>query len=136
MSRIERFEDLIAWQKTRDLTGRIYRLTQEGAFARDFKLRDAIRQASISAMARIAEGFERRDRQTFGRYLQDARGSCAAARSHLHAARDSGYIQEDTQKELFDLMEEASKVISGLARSLQRKDQPRREPQEAAAAAM
>lgn len=40
--RIERFEELIAWQKARTLTGNIYRITNDGAFSRDYGLKDQI----------------------------------------------------------------------------------------------
>jgi hypothetical protein len=33
---IERFEDLVAWQKARSLTREIYQITRQGAFAKDF----------------------------------------------------------------------------------------------------
>ena len=54
--RIERFEDLIAWQKARTPTGRIYRTTNEGNFARDYSLKDQIRRPAVSTMSNIAEG--------------------------------------------------------------------------------
>ena len=57
--RVEKFEDLIAWQKARRLTARIYKITGEGSFARDFNLKDQIRRAAVSIMSNIAEGFER-----------------------------------------------------------------------------
>jgi len=56
MARIEKFEDIEAWQKARELTREIYRLTNQGAFAKDFGLRDQIRRASVSIMSNIAEG--------------------------------------------------------------------------------
>jgi len=40
MAKIERFEDFIAWQKAKALTARIYKITNEGTFSRDFSLRD------------------------------------------------------------------------------------------------
>jgi hypothetical protein len=36
--RIERFEDLIAWQKARLLTCAVYAASREGRFAKDFRL--------------------------------------------------------------------------------------------------
>jgi len=57
--RVERFEDLIAWQKARLLTAEIYRVTSQGHFARDFGLRDQICRAAVSVMSNIAESFER-----------------------------------------------------------------------------
>ena len=57
--RIERFEDFIAWQKARVLTSDIYKVTNDGAFSRDYGLKDQIRRAAVSSMSNLAEGFER-----------------------------------------------------------------------------
>ena len=54
--RIERFEDLIAWQKARVLTKEIYQITRVGEFAKDFGLSGQIQRASVSIMFNIAEG--------------------------------------------------------------------------------
>jgi hypothetical protein len=43
MARAERFEDIKAWQKARELVKSIYRVSAAGRFARDFVLRDQIR---------------------------------------------------------------------------------------------
>jgi S23 ribosomal protein. len=44
MARIEKFEDLVSWQKNRTLTQLVYRVTKSGGFAKDFGLRDQIRR--------------------------------------------------------------------------------------------
>jgi four helix bundle protein len=49
--KIEKFEDLIAWQKARELTKNIYRVTKTNEFMKDFGLRDQIRRASVSIMS-------------------------------------------------------------------------------------
>jgi four helix bundle protein len=49
--KIERFEDLIAWQKARELTKNIYKITKRGDFLKDFGLRDQIRRSSVSIMS-------------------------------------------------------------------------------------
>ena len=77
---VESFEELIAWQKTRELTAEVYRLSDSGQFAKDFALRDQIRRASISIMSNIAEGFERRTRPEFRQFLGIAKGSCGEVR--------------------------------------------------------
>ena len=46
--RVERFEDLIAWQKARKLTSRIYKTTNEGNFTRDYSLKHQIGRAAVS----------------------------------------------------------------------------------------
>ncbi len=73
MSRIEKFEDLTAWQKARELTKRIYAVTQHCDFAKDYGLKDQIQRASISIMSNIAEGFERGGRGEFHQFLSIAK---------------------------------------------------------------
>jgi len=58
--RIERFEDIVVWQKSRELVNIVYQVTVENeGFKRDFDLKSQIRRATISVMSNIAEGFER-----------------------------------------------------------------------------
>ncbi len=52
--KIERFEDIIAWQKARDMTVIIYK---DFADSKDFGFKDQIQRASVSVMNNIAEGF-------------------------------------------------------------------------------
>ena len=89
---ISRFEQLIAWQKARELARNIYLLTATDRFARDFGLRDQIQRAAVSIMSNIAEGFERAGRSEFHQFLVVAKGSCAEVRSQLYVALDTGYI--------------------------------------------
>ena len=58
MSKIKRFEDLIAWQKARELTKEIYIITRQGDFAQDYGLSGQIQRAAVSIMSNVAEGFE------------------------------------------------------------------------------
>ena len=58
MTKVECFEDLIAWQKARALTRVIYCVSKQGTFAKDFRLAGLIQRASVSIMSNIAEGFE------------------------------------------------------------------------------
>ena len=112
--RIEKFEDLIAWQKARELTKNIYKITRQGEFSKDFGLRDQIRRASVSIMSNVAEGFERGGRSEFRQFLVIAKGSCAELRSHLYVALDADYIDAQTFQGLYSLSEETKRVISGL----------------------
>jgi len=73
MGKIERFEDLIAWQKARELTRAIYEVTRQGAFAKDFGLSGQIQRAAVSIMSNIAEGFERGGRGEFHQFLSTER---------------------------------------------------------------
>jgi len=90
MSKVERFEDLQVWQMAHDLSVTIYSLTRNGAFPKDWGLRDQIQRASVSVMSNIAEGFERYSRQEFKQFLSIARGSCAEVRSQIQLAKSLG----------------------------------------------
>jgi four helix bundle protein len=75
MAKIERFEDIEAWQKAGELTKAVYQASSQGSFSRDFGLRDQIRRAAISVMSNIPEGFERSGTVEFRRFLSIATGS-------------------------------------------------------------
>src|ERR1041384_6988588 len=94
MSKVERFEDLIAWQKAR-LTRRVYELTRIGGWAKDFGLSSQIQRASVSIMSNIAEGFERNRHGEFHGFLSPAKASCAEVRSQLYVALDVGYLRAE-----------------------------------------
>ena len=118
-SRVERFEDLIAWQKARVLTKMIYAMTKRGEFARDFGLSNQIQRAAVSVMSNIAEGFERSGRAEFNQFLAVAKASCAEVRSQLYVALDIGYLTESEFQALKVKAEEVSRILSRLKASVQ-----------------
>ena len=120
MSKVERFDDLIAWQKARELTKRIYEVTRQGDFAKDFGLKDQIQRAAVSIMSNIAEGFERGGRAEFHQFLSTAKASCAEVRSQLYVALDTGYLSQSAFDQLQSLAEEVGKILSGLRASVQK----------------
>jgi four helix bundle protein len=111
---LKRFEDLIAWQRARELTCSVYRVSRQGAFAKDFGLRDQIQRAAVSIMSNIAEGFERGRRSEFHPFLSIAKSSCAEVRSLLYVAWDAAYIEEGAFNELLKLAEEVARIVGGL----------------------
>jgi four helix bundle protein len=118
MATFQNFEEIEAWQKARELTRRVYSITNSGAFARDFALRDQIRRASISISSNIAEGFERDGTSEFSQFLSIAKGSTGEVRTQLYLAFDQGYIDERTFHELLNLTTETGRKIGGLMKYL------------------
>jgi four helix bundle protein len=112
--RIERFEDLIAWQRARELHRCLQEAFQHPSFAKAFSLRDQLERAAISTMGNIAEGYERSGPREFAHGLSIAKGSNGEVRSHLYAARDAGYLSDVAFTKLHSLAEETSMVIAGL----------------------
>ena len=114
LSYINNFEDLKVWQKARELSLAIFRVTNEGLFARDFGLRDQIRRAAVSAMSNIAEGFERGTNKEFIHFLFISKASAGEVRSQLYVALDQGYITNEQFDELKSLVLEVSRITSKL----------------------
>lgn len=113
--KIEKFEDIIAWQKAKELTISIYQVFKDN---RDFAFRDQIQRASVSVMNNIAEGFERGSDADFKRFLYLAKGSCGEVRSILYIAKELQYIDNTTFTSLHGNAVEISKTLSGFIKSL------------------
>src|SRR5262245_1683374 len=92
MAKAERFEDLIVWQEARLLRKEVYAVSKNAPFSRDFEMRGQIRNAALSAMDNIAEGFERGSNKEFAQFLNISKGSAGEVRSALYAAFDEGYL--------------------------------------------
>jgi four helix bundle protein len=115
---IQKFEDLIAWQKARILTKEIYLATRSGAFSRDFGLSNQIQRSSVSTMSNIAEGFERNGSREFHQFLSTAKASCAETRSHLYVALD---LPDQEFQRLQSMAEEVGRIVGGLRASVEQK---------------
>jgi four helix bundle protein len=117
--KVERFEDLIAWQKARGFVAEIYRATNIGEFARDWDLRGQLRRSAVSVMSNISEGFERNRPREFYHFLSISKGSCGEARSQLYVALDAKYLSQSDFDRLRTQAEEVSRIISGLRDSVE-----------------
>ena len=118
MASFRTFEEIDAWRKARELTRRAYEATADGAFARDYALRDQLRRACISVMSNVAEGHGRGGTREFLQFLSMALGSANEVSSQLYAALDEGYIDESQFRDLSQSAQETSRLIGGLARYL------------------
>ncbi|MCW3804007.1 four helix bundle protein [Plebeiibacterium marinum] len=113
--KIDKFEDILAWQKAKCLTVEIY---QEIKGINDHSFKDQLQRASVSIMNNIAEGFERKSNKEFKYFLFVAKGSCAEVRSMLHLASELKIIQSDKSDQLLLKSIEISKMLSGFIKKL------------------
>jgi len=114
MASFQRFEDIKAWQKARELNKAIYGVTSSDPFSRDFGLRDQTQRAAVSIMANIAEGFGRRSNREFANFLVVAHGAAAETQSHLYIASDLNYISESDFEKLYGMLDEISRMVMAL----------------------
>lgn len=112
---IERFEDIIAWQKSKELTLLVYGLFGN---SRDFSFRDQMQRAAVSIMNNIAEGFERKGNKELRQFLFVAKGSSAEVRSMLYLALELKYISKQEYQKANSLCIEISKLLSGFIKTL------------------
>jgi four helix bundle protein len=94
VGKIKTFEDLEVWQKSKELTMKVYELS--GKFPREeaFGVTGQMRRAALSVAANIAEGFGRYHYLDKAKFYLNARGSLYELKSHLLIARDLRFFNE------------------------------------------
>ena len=120
MSRLNTFEELECWKKSRLFNNDIYIITNNKFFKEDFDLRRQIRRASISVSSNIAEGFERNTDKEFKHFLYIAKGSAGEVRSQIYLSFDLRYLDRQTFQSLLIDIRNISKIISGLIKYLEK----------------
>jgi four helix bundle protein len=113
---IQRFEDIIAWQKSQDYAVIIYRLFKD---SKDFSFKNQICDAVVSVSNNIAEGFDRSSNAEFKRFLYYSIGSCSEVKSMLYLAQRLDYITTEDLTENIEYGNEISKIIRGLIKSIE-----------------
>ncbi len=122
MGKIQKFEDILAWQKARELTREVYAHSKTGAFAKDFGLRDQIQRASVSIMGNVAEGYDRGGDKEFIQFLSVSKGSCGEVKSHLYVALDQQYINPTQFYQLYNSADEVGRLLAGFMAYLKQSD--------------
>ncbi len=110
--KIEKFEDIRAWQQARELTNLVYDLTEQENFKRDFRLRDQFQGAAGSIMHNIAEGFDDGSDIEFIRFLKYARRSASEVQSEIYLAFDRKYVNEEGFQKVYKMATTTKKSIN------------------------
>ncbi|MBR5698204.1 MAG: four helix bundle protein [Prevotella sp.] len=118
------FEDLVIYQKSRELVKKVYGITRQGEFKFDSRFVQQIRSAAGSISDNIAEGFERQGTKEFKNFLYIAKGSCGEVRSQLNRAYDVGFINDEVYKQMYDECKKLSASILHFIQSLKSSDNP------------
>ena len=118
---IQKFEDIIAWQKAQELAVKVFSEFHE---LKQWGFRDQTCNAAVSISNNIAEGFDRSSDADFSRFLHIALGSASETKSMLYLAVRLKFITEDKHRPLVEQADEISRIIRGLIKSLAKKQQP------------
>lgn len=122
MSKIEKIEDIIVWQKAKSLTINIYKASNHGSFAKDFGLRDQIRRAAVSIPSNIAEGFGRGGNREFLQFLSISKGSLFELKTQLIIANEIGYLDDEIYSKISNEIDEVGKMLTSFMNYLSNSD--------------
>ncbi len=95
MMKVERFDQLVAWQKAHALVLDVYRISKQFQNDEHFGLTSQLRRAAVSIPANIAEGFKRRSKPEKCRFYNIAEASLEETRYYFILAKDLGYISDN-----------------------------------------
>jgi four helix bundle protein len=117
--KIERFEDIKAWQEARELVRLVFKaINNNKVFGKDFRLVNQLQGSAVSTMANVAEGFVRKSNKEFIQYLFISKSSAAEVQSHLYVALDQNYITEKDFNKIYEQAEIVAKMDSGFIKYL------------------
>jgi four helix bundle protein len=111
----QKFQDLVVWQKSHQLTLRVYGLTATFPKHELYGLTSQMRRAAVSVPANIAEGFKKRGRPDKARVMNIAQSSLEELRYYFIFSRDLGYLAAGEQ---FSDAEEVARLLGAYIQSL------------------
>ncbi len=112
------FKELKVWQKSRNLTKRIYQETKDFPKVEMIGIVSQMRRSAISIVSNIAEGCGRNTDKQLKRYLEIAHGSATELEAQLIISKDLGYMKEAVFIELEFMILEIQKMTLAFHRSL------------------
>ncbi len=119
-----KFEDLIFWQKARELARNILMATREPSFKHNFELGAQIERYAMSIMADIAEGSSCDQRQDYENFLYSAIGAASGFQSYLYLALDLRCITQSQFEDYYGRVVEIVHLIDSYAARLQEGRRP------------
>jgi four helix bundle protein len=122
MATIKNIEEIIAWQKARELNKVLGRHIDKGKFKTSFKLISQIEGSAGSIMDNIAEGLERSGNREFFQFLYISKGSCGEFRSQLYRAIDRNYLDQSEFDELYNMAMDTTFLLQKLINYLEQSD--------------
>src|ERR1035441_10788270 len=111
---MQRFTDLMVWQRSHALVLQVYRLTKSFPPDERYGLTSQVRRAVLSIPTNIAEGSKRETNREYARFLNIAEGSLAETEYLLMVSRDLGYLSVAMAKPVLAEAAEIAKMLHGL----------------------
>jgi len=113
---------LDVWQRAMKTAQMVYELTSTFPAEEKFGLVSQMRRAVVSIPSNIAEGAARQGGREFRNFLSIAQGSLSELDTQLELAVLLGFVSNENLVEITGELLRIDKMLSGLIRSLTKKD--------------
>jgi four helix bundle protein len=113
------YTDLIAWQKSMNLTVSVYQATNVMPREEQFGLTSQMRRAAVSIPSNIAEGQGRASDPAFLNHLSIAHGSLRELETQLMLAERLEFLSLTSVRNVLNEASEVGRLINGLANSIE-----------------
>jgi len=105
---LKSFKELIVWQKAYRLVLEIYKITKDFPKTEVYGLAQQMRKAAISVPSNIAEGYGRKHKTDYHRFLSIAYGSLSELETQYLLSLDLRYIKKN------EIIEGLLKEVGGM----------------------
>ncbi|MBO7179492.1 MAG: four helix bundle protein [Clostridia bacterium] len=113
------YEELVVWQRSMELVKEIYLLVRKLPKEETYALSDQMRRAVVSIPSNIAEGYGRKSKTEYIRFLDIARGSQYELETQIQICVMLEFINEKDAENTFTLISEVGKMLNVLINKLQ-----------------
>ena len=111
MTEIKNYTDLRVYQEGYKLVLDMYKLTKDYPLEEKYEIVSQIRRAAYSIPLNIAEGWGRKSKLEFKRFLKMSLGSCNELQVLIELSKDLGYLKKDKYVYIKQKTEELGKQI-------------------------
>ena len=113
------YREMIVWQKAMDLVKEIYLLVKHLPKEETYALSDQMRRAAVSIPSNIAEGYGRKSKLEYSRFLDIARGSLYELETQIHIGIMLDFFTNENTERAFFLSQEVGKMLNSLITKLE-----------------
>jgi four helix bundle protein len=115
------FKELKIWQKSRELTKKVYLITQKFPKEEKYDLVSQIRRSAVSIPSNIAEGSGRESKKEFVRFLNISISSAFELETQIIISNDLGFVEEQEYNLVIEEINVIQKMIFGFKKSIEKK---------------
>jgi len=116
---VKSFKDLKVWKSSYQLALAIYEITKNFPKEEIYGLVSQMRRSSVSVPSNIAEGYSRKGRPEYVRFLSIAYGSLSELETQILLSKDLKYIDEEKFNNLMQLKDETGGMLYKLMQKLE-----------------